>query len=557
MRNVVDVLSEKGRLSEVDADKIHSFQKSYGGSLQSIISSLGLVSEEDFAEAQAIAMAVPYVSFDNLDEVVLSEHLLELVRSCPLNVEFFTQHGTVPIQWESGLIHLLGSGELADPVREYLEFEQTAYKLSICSPTVLRTAQARYLETDAFGMEQAGLDGDIQRLKELASETPIVSLVDSLIIRSVRAGASDLHIEPYKGACRARMRVDGVLKELEVLPEKLQLPIVSRIKILANLDIAEKRRPQDGKIEYSFATYEFDIRVSTLPLNEGESVVMRFLMKRSIGYDLDVLGIEADTLALLEEDLGRTAGVILLTGPTGSGKTTTLYSFLNRLNSEDRKIITLEDPVEYQLDGINQIQVRPEIGLDFSRGLRSIVRQDPDIIMLGEIRDTETARIAIQSSLTGHLVFSTVHTNDAPSAFTRLLDLEIDEYLLNAALISIVAQRLARKLCEHCAVPMDYGHQHEHLPLKQLAGIYNKGQITLRSAVGCKACGNTGYKGRVALVEYLRCDESIADLEKDAEFVVKARRMMQSQHRRNLLQDGLLKAIKGQTTIEEVKRVAG
>jgi general secretion pathway protein E len=306
------------------------------------------------------------------------------------------------------------------------------------------------------------------------------------------------------------------------------------------------------------ANQELDIRVSALPLNDGESIVLRFLLKESIKYDMSILGLSSDTQQLIQQDLKKTTGVILLTGPTGSGKTTTLYTFLNELNNPDVKIITLEDPVEYQLDGVNQVQVNPDIGFDFAAGIRSIVRQDPDIIMVGEIRDAETARIALQSALTGHLVFSTVHTNDAASAYTRLLDLGVEEFLLNAALVSVVAQRLARRLCPKCAAPADNGEElMAKYPLKNIAKNAGLSDITIKKAVGCEHCNHSGYKGRIAINEYLRCDDTIKEIPKNDQFINKARAHNSELKRRNLMEDGFYKIVTGVTTIEEVLRVAG
>jgi general secretion pathway protein E len=372
--------------------------------------------------------------------------------------------------------------------------------------------------------------------------------------------ASDMHVEPTQRGAKVRFRIDGVLQEIETIPERLVLPVTTRLKILSQMDIAEKRRPQDGKIEMRISGIDLDIRVSALPLNDGESVVMRFLRKDAISYDMEVLGIAPDIKQMILEDIQTTSGVILLTGPTGSGKTTSLYTFLSLLNTPGVKIITLEDPVEYQLNGINQVQVQPEIGFDFAAGLRSIVRQDPDIIMLGEIRDKETASIAMQSALTGHLVFSTVHTNDAASAYTRLLDLGVEEFLLNAALVSIVAQRLVRKLCPHCAIPLNAEEQHILSDKYNLAAFchkFNIGELNLRKPHGCEHCSQSGYRGRVAVIEYLRCDEAIRQLPKDENFIMQAKTLNSQRGARDLIADGLLKAVQGITTLDEVLRVAG
>jgi general secretion pathway protein E len=345
---------------------------------------------------------------------------------------------------------------------------------------------------------------------------------------------------------------------VDAIAPAMVLPVITRLKILAGMDIGERRRPQDGKIDLRLGGENIDIRVSTLPVSEGESAVMRFLRKGALVYDMKLLGLSADVEARVLEDLAVTSGVILLTGPTGSGKTTTLYTFLSRLNSPEVKIITLEDPIEYQLPGVNQVQVQSSIGFDFATGLRSIVRQDPDIIMVGEIRDRETAGIAMQSALTGHLVFSTVHTNDAPSAYTRLLDLGVEEYLLNAALRSIVAQRLARRLCQKCAEPHpDADQLMERLGLLDFARGAGVTVPQLMQERGCDECGHTGYRGRMAVVEYLRCDEGIKALDVGPHFLAEARRYCNSQGWRSLLEDGYLKALNGETTLEEVLRVAG
>jgi general secretion pathway protein E len=357
---------------------------------------------------------------------------------------------------------------------------------------------------------------------------------------------------------RVRFRIDGQLHDIDFLPLNLQLPVASRIKILAGMDIAERRRPQDGQITMKVASQEVDIRVSTLPLAEGESLVLRFLLKESVSYVLERLGFEPDLEKWLHRDILKSSGVILLTGPTGSGKTTTLYSCLNRINSEDKKIITIENPVEYQLDGINQININPEIGYDFLHALRSILRQDPDVLMVGEIRDGETARVAMQSSLTGHLVFSTLHTNDAVTAYTRLIDLEVQEYLVNSSLISVIAQRLVRRLCPACSKAIDPDPATiKAYQLDKIAEKWGGGRLTLKQPTGCPACSQTGFKGRVAILEYLQCSSFIRSVAKDSNFPQKVAAHMQENDIRCLMEDGLVKVVKGLTTIDEVARVCG
>ena len=354
------------------------------------------------------------------------------------------------------------------------------------------------------------------------------------------------------------MALSKFLRNAASIHPSTSTAVISRIKILSAMDIAEKRRPQDGKISMKISGFDLDIRVSALPLNSGESIVMRFLLKESVRYELSKLGISQDIREWIDEDLTKSSGVILLTGPTGSGKTTSLYSFLNKLNNDKVKIITLEDPVEYQLDGVNQIQVKPDIGFDFAAGLKSILRQDPDILMLGEIRDAESAKIAMQSALTGHLVFSTVHTNDAASAYTRLIDLGVEEFLLNAALVSIVAQRLVRKVCPHCSEPVsNFADLDAKYHLQDYAKQFGLSELNVRVGKGCKACANTGYQGRVAILEYLRVDDKIRSLPKGPDFLLEATQHMQSSGVRSLYEDGIYKVIQGATTIDEVVRVAG
>jgi general secretion pathway protein E len=481
-------------------------------------------------------------------------------HSAGLPIEFLQKNDWLLFACPEGKpVQLVTFAPLNWDVLQYLVHESIEYELIITSESDYSLISLKLSDTTSLTNKSGELsDVEEQRLREMASEAPTVNLLNSLITRALRMNASDMHVEPKGNRYRVRFRVDGVLHDIDTLPTRLQLPIISRLKILSGMDIAEKRRPQDGKIEMRIANIDLDIRVSALPVNQGESMVMRFLRKDSLSYDLAALGLADDTAAMIQEDLARTAGVILLTGPTGSGKTTTLYSFLNDINSEDVKIVTLEDPVEYQLPGLSQVQVRPEIGFDFSAGLRSIVRQDPDVIMVGEIRDRETCQIAMQAALTGHLVFSTVHTNDAPSAYTRLLDLGVEEFLLNAALISIIAQRLVRKLCPHCAVPSSQAEKLvSRYDLEPLATCFGLVQINLKDAVGCKHCDNTGYSGRIAVLEYLRCDDQIRVIPKDDQFLAAAKAHNKAQGGRNLLEDGLLKAMAGGTTIDEVLRVCG
>ena len=542
-------------VSSEDIEKGMAFQAKAGGALEKILLNMGSFSEELLPSVYSQYLQVPVLAEEQRDGWNPPANDTGLPNTFLLHngwLLFDKQHNEhcifitkAPLNWD---------------VMQYLKNEKIAYSLVIASESDFGILADKMMDSEGVSGKSENLLSDIEedRLRELASEAPTVNLLNSLITKALRMRASDMHVEPVGERYRVRYRIDGVLHDIDHLPGRLQLPIISRLKILSGMDIAEKRRPQDGKIEMRIANISLDIRVSSLPVNKGESMVMRFLRTDSVTYDMDSLGLASDTYSAISEDLKRTSGVILMTGPTGSGKTTTLYTFLNQLNGQDVKIITLEDPVEYQLSGLNQVHVKPEIGFDFSAGLRSVVRQDPDIIMVGEIRDKETCQIAMQAALTGHLVFSTVHTNDAPSAFTRLLDLGVEEFLLNAALLSIIAQRLARKLCSDCAVPVSQPRpivaEYNLGPLAKQFGIK---KWTLMAAVGCEKCGHTGYKGRLAIIEYLRCDDHLRSIPKDDQFLANAKKYNRSRGGRDLIEDGLLKALQGKTTVEEVYRVCG
>ena len=391
---------------------------------------------------------------------------------------------------------------------------------------------------------------DVGHLKDLASEAPIIRLVNMLITRAVESRASDIHIEPFEDELKVRYRIDGVLHDIESTPQRLQAAIVSRIKIMAKLNIAERRLPQDGRIRLKVGASEIDLRVSTIPILHGESVVMRILRKEGIVIDLDVLGFPPRTLAAFEQLIRKPNGIFLVTGPTGSGKTTTLYGALDKINSPDKKIITVEDPVEYQLKGVNQIQVKAQIGLNFANTLRHIVRQDPDIIMIGEIRDLETAEIAIQSALTGHLVFSTLHTNDAPSAITRLLDMGVENFLLSSTVRGILAQRLVRVICPVCKEVDSSAADLEEL---KLFGIDSA--LTLYNGKGCEHCSFTGYYGRSGIFELLVVDDDIRKLILKNADSNQIRRAAKENGMRTLLEDGAEKIKAGTTTLSEILRV--
>ena len=405
---------------------------------------------------------------------------------------------------------------------------------------------------------EGAIEDDVRRLEDMASEAPVIRLVHDLIVRGVDQQASDIHIEPREDSVRVRFRIDGALHVVETLGLATRAAIGSRIKIMARLNIAERRLPQDGRLKVNVRGREIDLRVSTMPTLWGESLVLRILDRASVELDFSKLGFAGSSHQKFAELLDQPNGIILVTGPTGSGKTTTLYTALKGLNSTERKVFTVEDPIEYQLSGINQIQVHPKIGLTFANALRSILRQDPDIIMVGEMRDLETAQVAIQASLTGHLVLSTVHTNSAAATITRLLDMGVEKYLLASCLKGVVAQRLVRRLCEACAKPMT--DTKGAIGIAQAAGVnietaLGGGAPRLRQAVGCSSCRQTGFAGRTTIFEILNISHNVrsAVLASSPERTLEAAGVADGMQ--TLLQNGLTKALRGETTPEEVLRV--
>jgi general secretion pathway protein E len=417
-------------------------------------------------------------------------------------------------------------------------------------------------------MEESGYDiiSEIEETADLLDDTsdaPIIKLVNHIISQSVKSGASDIHIEPYQNAFKVRYRVDGVLYDLLSPPKWMQSSLISRIKVMSKMNIAEKRLPQDGRFDVKIGDQSIDIRVSTIPITHGERLVLRLLNKSTKLFNLPELGLKDERLKIVEELIQSSHGIILVTGPTGSGKSTTLYAILSKINSPDINIITIEDPVEYQLKGIGQIQVNSKIDLTFSRGLRSIVRQDPDVILIGEMRDQETADIGVQSALTGHLVFSTLHTNDSASAITRLIDIGVEPFLISSSVIAVIAQRLLRVLCNECKE----AYQPDEDTLKQLRQLkINEGlgntelpvdddSITIYRSVGCPKCFHSGYKGRIGIYEIMVLNESLQSMIMKTHDSHQIKREAASHGMTSLYDDGIQKVLDGTTTIEEVMRV--
>ncbi|HEY3275604.1 MAG TPA: type II secretion system ATPase GspE [Syntrophorhabdaceae bacterium] len=481
-----------------------------------------------------------------------------------LSSRFVKENRVIPLELKNNILKVL----MADPSdREVID----ALRVAVAAEVVVYTGDGSLIEeyiTKFYGQETQNInriiediheDGlefiqdeeeDVGHLKDLASEAPIIKLCNLFITRAVEARASDIHIEPFEDELKVRYRIDGVLHDVETAPKRLQAAIVSRIKIMSKMNIAERRLPQDGRIRLRVGEREIDLRVSTIPIVHGEGVVMRILDKETVVVNLDLLGFLPETLTTFNGLIKKPNGIVLVTGPTGSGKTTTLYGALDKVNSPDKKIITVEDPVEYQIKGINQIQVKTQIGLDFSNTLRHIVRQDPDIIMIGEIRDLATAEIAIQSALTGHLVFSTLHTNDAPSAITRLLDMGVESFLLSSTVRGILAQRLVRVICRECKEIDTSGADQAELDIMGLSK-----DVTLFRGRGCEACAYTGYYGRQGIFELLVIDEEIRKMILRNADSIQTRQAARERGMRTLLEDGVIKVRNGITTLSEILRV--
>jgi len=549
-------LESIGKLSEQDYSRAARLASEGGGSVWSMLTKLGLVSERELTQAFSRVLQLDLLRSEDYPEVPAVEDQVSL--------RFMKESRLLPLYLEDEQLFLA----MADPTDTFAMESMAAatnYKIQpkVGLPSEIEAAIERLYGAGRSAMGEV-IDGlgdadaseaDEETLKDLASEAPVIRLVNLIVQRAVELRASDIHVEPFEGQLKVRYRVDGVLSEGEAPPAHSTAAIISRIKLMAKLNIAERRLPQDGRISVRVQGKELDLRVSTVPTMYGESVVIRLLDKESVKFDFEALGFDGVPLQRAKEILDMPHGIVLVTGPTGSGKSTTLYTALSRLNTAEKKIITVEDPVEYQLAGINQIQVKPQINLTFSSALRSIVRQDPDIIMVGEMRDLETARIAVQSALTGHLVLSTLHTNDAAGGITRLLDMGVDDYLITSTINGIVAQRLVRRLCPHCREP--------YVAMKELVDELNLtefvadgGEVVLYRAKGCDECGGRGYFGRLSLTEVLMMNDELRQLVMQHANAGEIQKAAIRGGMVPLYRDGLRKSIAGLTTLEEVARVA-
>ena len=552
---ICQFLLRKGRLKDADlarARRVHEEQDDVG--LVSLLTRLGLASERDVAEAMSELLELPLVNAKDAPDVPPA--------GVTLSVRFLKQFHIVPIGESEQAIRLL----VADPQDDYA---RDAVILATGKPVEIavglrteiddlieryygqgRSAMGTIVENLAG--EEGGGEDDVEHLRDLASEAPVIRLVNLVMQRAVEQRASDIHIEPFENRLKVRYRIDGVLQEVESPPASSTAAVISRIKIMAKLNIAERRLPQDGRIMLRVQGKELDLRVSTVPTSYGESVVMRILDRESVVLDFKALGFTDDFLPQFLNVLEMPHGIMLVTGPTGSGKTTTLYTALSKINTPEVKIITVEDPVEYQLEGVNQIQVKPQIGLDFAGALRSIVRQDPDIIMIGEMRDLETAKIAIQSALTGHLVLSTLHTNNAAGAVTRLLDMGVDDYLMCSTVNGVLAQRLVRRLDRETS--QRYQALPEVVEEHKLRKFTRHDPIYLHRPVASERSA-TGYIGRTTIMEFLTMTDPIRRLVMQHADHGKIEALAREEGMRTMYEDGIAKALSGLTTIEEVLRV--
>jgi general secretion pathway protein E len=550
-------LVKAGRLSEADYQRVLRMQvgQAEGPALATLLNRLGLVSEQDIAQQLAQLLDLPQVAAADFPPVpLLAERLsyrfLKECRALPLEFndgELLVAMADPQDSFVLGALRLASGCQIVPRVALGAEIDAAIERMHGQGQSQMGDILARVDASEQESVE------DVEQLRDRASEAPVIRLVNLIIQRAVELRASDIHVEPFESRLKVRYRVDGVLQETEAPPVQLSPAVISRIKLMARLNIAERRLPQDGRIEMRIQGNDLDIRVSTVPTMHGESVVLRLLNRESVVLDFAALGFSAQPEERLQSVLHIPHGVLLVTGPTGSGKTTTLYTALNSLNTSKSKLITVEDPVEYQLEGVNQIQIKPAIGLTFATALRSIVRQDPDVIMVGEMRDLETARICIQSALTGHLVLSTLHTNDAPSSITRLLEMGVEDYLLTSTLNAVLAQRLVRKLCTECREA--YQASPEMLQEMRMQRLAGDRPVTLYRAKGCAACNGSGYHGRIAIIEVLIMSEAIRRLILQHADSGTLRRAAREEGMLSMYEDGCLKALDGTTNIEEVLRV--
>jgi len=552
-KKIGELLRQSGKLSQADLEK--ALQQQSEDQLGQVLLVQEYVTEEDLARALALQLGIKVTR--------VSDYPAEPVLEEDISAKFLQEHQVIPLSAADGSLVVSSlRPEEAFIVDALVMLTGRKVEMRVAVTSEYDNAYERLYGSGKSTMDQIvddfsdDTEDDVEQLMDMASEAPIIRLVSLITQRAVEARASDIHIEPFENELKVRYRIDGVLEDVESPPAYSSAAVISRIKIMAKLNIAERRLPQDGRVKLRVDGKEVDLRVSTVPTMYGESVVMRILVNENVVMDFDSLGFQGEPLAQFMKILMQPNGILLVTGPTGSGKTTTLYTALNKLNVPGRKIITVEDPVEYQLEGVNQIQVKSKIGLTFSNALRSIVRQDPDVIMIGEMRDTETAKIAVESALTGHMVLSTLHTNDAPSSLTRLMDMGVDDYLVTSAVNGILAQRLVRRLCAHCRVKVLAPEEVvDELKLTSYVEPGHQGPVSIFKPVGCDRCGGNGYRGRAIIVQMMIMSDPIRKLVMKHADATEISQLALQESMAPLMADGLRKCVQGITTIEEVMRV--
>lgn len=555
MKQLGEILLEEGLVDEAQLMHALDVQIERGSSLGRVLVELGILSEEDLVRALAQQVGLEYVDLDEypVDRAAVALLPEALCRRYTLLPVEFRGDGVVVAMADPGNVMAL------DDVRRYARMQVIP---AVASHDYLTRAIDRYVRADHEIDELAGVmveeqqeaDLDLSQLgNSVDDDAPIVKYVNLLVTQAITDRASDIHIEPTEKELRVRYRIDGVLHEMQRSPKSITAGVVSRVKILSDIDIAERRKPQDGRMSVTHNGKKIDLRVATLPTVWGEKIVMRILDNSTARLDLRDLSFSEANFEIYEESYKKPYGMILVTGPTGSGKSTTLYATLNAVSKPEINVITVEDPVEYRLEGINQVQVNPKAGLTFASALRSILRSDPDVVLLGEIRDHETAQIAIEAALTGHLVLSTLHTNDAPSAVTRLVEMGIEPFLVGSALDCVVAQRLARKLCDKCKEP--YLPEDSELTAARFPWLPGEEKPVLMRPVGCTTCSGTGYRGRLALHEVMQVTEAIERHAVAGSSAADIAREAQGSGMQTLRDDGWSKVLDGRTTIEEILRV--
>lgn len=569
MQDLALILKKDGLLSDVDFSRLETESYTTGTSLDELVEKSGVVDALGLIKAKAKLYNVPFVSLDDLASAPealskLPESVAEHYQALPF--AFDTKAGQLSIAMANPLDLQAIAFLEAKSGTKVRPFMAIASELTEEIPR--RYSQGLSAEVSQVLKESVDSDAthkifDVEKIGDVIREAPIAKIVATVLEFAVKARASDVHIEPLEDHTRVRYRIDGILQEKLVLPKKVHEAVVSRIKILAELKIDERRVPQDGRFSFRAEDQEVDLRVSSLPTVDGEKIVMRLLRKTSNVPSLGELGLRGMALKIIEESIKVPHGIVLITGPTGSGKTTTLYSVLHILNTSRVNIVTLEDPVEYQIDGVNQVQINPKAGLNFATGLRSFLRQDPNIIMVGEIRDNETADLAIQASLTGHLVFSTLHTNSSAGALPRLLDMKAEPFLLASSMTCVAAQRVVRKICDNCKESYAPPAKALEEMKKVLGPLYTAYEstlagkpVTLSRGRKCEKCGDTGYRGRIGIFEVLKINEKIGKLILERAPAIQIEQAAITDGMVLMEQDGYLKALEGVTTLEEVMRVA-